>query len=86
MDLNELRGQIDDIDRQLTTLFCKRMDIVSAVAKYKQENNLPIYQKGREDAVLQRAASMIFQFIKKGEKMRFYSAPPQWLRSDIQTI
>lgn len=58
MDLTELRNKIDDIDRQLVKLFCKRMDIVQSVAKYKQENNLPIFQKGREDAVLEKAASM----------------------------
>lgn len=58
MDLNELRGEIDDIDRQLVKLFCKRMDVVASVAEYKQKNNLPIFQKGREDAVLQRVSTM----------------------------
>ena len=42
MDLKELRGQIDEIDDQLVSLFCRRMDIAAQVADYKKANGLPI--------------------------------------------
>lgn len=58
MDLNELRGQIDDIDRELVSLFCKRMDVVKSVAEYKREHNLPVLQTGRESAVLERVGKI----------------------------
>ena len=48
MDLSELRKQIDDIDDQLVSLFCQRMDIAAEIAKYKKENSLPIYVPARE--------------------------------------
>lgn len=55
--LDEYRKEIDDIDKELTKLFEKRMDVVLKVARYKQENNLNVLQKGREDDVLNKAVA-----------------------------
>ena len=40
MELNELRNQIDDIDRQLVSLFIRRMNVSAGVAEYKIKNNM----------------------------------------------
>ena len=67
MDLNELRQEIDQIDDQLVTLFCQRMDVAARVADYKRENNLPIFHPGRERAILQKVAD------KAGPEMGNYT-------------
>ena len=67
MDLNELRLEIDQIDDQLVTLFCQRMDVAARVADYKRENNLPIFHPGRERAILQKVAD------KAGPEMGNYT-------------
>ena len=36
--LDDYRKEIDDIDRELTSLFEKRMNVVLNVAKYKKDN------------------------------------------------
>ena len=57
MDINELRQQINEIDSELTALFNKRMNVALDIAKYKAENNLPVLDKTRERAVLDRVAA-----------------------------
>ena len=48
MDLKELRGQIDEIDKELVRLFGARMDVAAQIADYKKANNLPILVPARE--------------------------------------
>ena len=48
MNLEELRAQIDTVDASIVELFQQRMDIAAQIAKYKQENGLPILQSARE--------------------------------------
>ena len=57
MDLNKIRSEIDKIDDQLNELFRKRMDTVLKVAKYKQENNVPVLNKNREREIVHRMVS-----------------------------
>ena len=52
MDLNALRDQINQIDRQMVGLFKNRMQISADIAQYKTEHNLPIHNKAREREVL----------------------------------
>ena len=52
--LGEIRQEIDDIDRQLSALFAKRMDCSRRVAEYKLENGLPIFNREREEQVLDK--------------------------------
>lgn len=61
MNLQEIRNQIDEIDKQLTSLFETRMDIVKQVALFKQKENLPILQLDREQAVLTKVKENIKQ-------------------------
>ncbi len=51
-DLQSLRGQIDQIDRQMVELFRQRMDVTRRVGLYKAEHGLPVLDQERERQVL----------------------------------
>lgn len=53
-EIDDYRNKIDEIDKQITNLFEQRMDIVMKVGEYKKENNLPIFNKNREDEVIKK--------------------------------
>ncbi len=71
MDLSEIRKEIDSIDDELLALFLKRMELCNGVAKYKKENNMAVFQRGREDDILQRMQSKSPDRMKKGTRL-FY--------------
>lgn len=48
MDLNELRKEIDDVDRQIVALFEKRLEISEHMAEYKKNTGMPVQDKARE--------------------------------------
>ena len=52
--LDHRRNDIDQIDKALTNLFEKRMKVVSEISKYKRENNIPILNSKREEAVIEK--------------------------------
>lgn len=54
MDLTELRGQINEIDKELEALFMKRMDICLQVAEYKLKNGMEVFQSDREKEIIKR--------------------------------
>ena len=58
-DLKQLRQQINDIDQEMVKLFERRMKVSSKIAQFKRENNLPIYDKKREEQVLKRNCSLL---------------------------
>lgn len=58
-DLQEIRERIDEIDAQLVSLVQERMKCASDVADYKRENNMPIYDKKREDSKLKTLSGMV---------------------------
>lgn len=66
MDLNELRVEIDKIDRSLIELVSKRMDIAGEIAEYKKKNGLPILDSKREREKLVEISDMA------GDKMKEY--------------
>lgn len=83
MDLQSLRNEINGIDEQLQKLFNKRMELCFRVAEYKIENNLPVFQSGRENEILERvennapkglegASKVFFQNIMDISKCRQY--------------
>ncbi len=57
MDLEKARETIDRIDNELVKLFEERMEAVTEVAKFKKENNLPIFNGKREREVLDKVVS-----------------------------
>ncbi len=48
MDLDELRVEIDSVDRRMVELFEKRMDIASQIADYKIANGKKVFDRERE--------------------------------------
>ncbi len=48
MDLNDLRVEIDSVDKQFVDLFEKRMDIATAIADYKIANGKKVFDRDRE--------------------------------------
>ena len=67
MDMNSLRGKIDEIDDELVRLFVSRMEVAAQIADYKKANNLPIYVPSREREKLQDVAK------KAGPEMNNYT-------------
>lgn len=67
MDLQEIRGKLDQIDDQLIDLFSQRMRLVTQVAAYKKENGLPILDTGRERQIINRVS------LAAGEDMEHYA-------------
>ena len=56
MNLDEIRQEIDKLDGELLKLFVQRMKLCCDVAEYKAQNGLPIFQGGREKAILEKIA------------------------------
>jgi chorismate mutase len=45
--LEELRHQIDHVDKELYEIIAQRMDIVEEIGQYKKRNNVTVFQKNR---------------------------------------
>ena len=52
VELNELRDQIDAVDKQMLDLLAQRLALVEKVGEVKSEHGLPIYVPEREAAML----------------------------------
>lgn len=66
MDINELRLKIDQIDEDIINAFGRRMEVSAEIARFKQENNLPVHDPARERQKLFDLAS------KADEDMKTY--------------
>lgn len=58
-ELDRARETINEVDRQMAELFCRRMEAVKTVAKYKQERGLPVLDAAREAAVIERNSALV---------------------------
>lgn len=67
-DLNEARKKIEEIDEAMAKLFEERMKASFDIALYKKENNLPIYDKTREDFLINKNTN----YIKSEELKKHY--------------
>ena len=65
-DIQELRTEIDQIDRQIVDLLKQRLDTANEVAEYKRERNLPVLDSNRENALMQKISD------QAGEEMSPY--------------
>lgn len=54
MELQEIRNEIDRLDKQIQSLFEERMLLCQDVARYKKAHNMPVFQAGREQQILDR--------------------------------
>ena len=53
-DIQELRSEIDQIDRQIVSLLKQRLETANEVAEYKRERDLPVLDSRREQALMER--------------------------------
>ena len=74
VELNELRDQIDAVDKQMLDLLSQRLALVEKVGEVKSEHGLPIYAPDREAAML---ASRRQEAEKKG-------IPPQLIEDILR--
>lgn len=51
-ELNKLRNQIDEVDKQMVELLARRLSLVEQVGEVKSQHGLPIYAPDREAAML----------------------------------
>ncbi len=72
-DLEELRKEIDVIDRQLVALFEQRMEVVTGGAEYKLAHGLPVLNAGREQRVLEKCVSLL-------ENKDYSDAVTRWMQ------
>lgn len=56
--LEELRGQIEALDRELVTLIGKRHDLVLEIGRTKEELGRPVLDPPQEAKVVRRAAEI----------------------------
>jgi prephenate dehydrogenase len=55
-ELNDIRGQIDDLDDQIARLLNQRLELARQAGRIKSERGVAIHDAGREDQVLARAS------------------------------
>ncbi len=70
-ELSTLREKIDDIDRELVRLFCRRMDVAAEIGAYKKQAGKPVYDAARERAKLESVAALADEDYKNYTKMLY---------------
>ncbi|MEF9917671.1 MAG: chorismate mutase [Eubacterium sp.] len=57
--MEEIRDEINKVDREMALLFEKRMDLVCRIAEYKFINNEEIFDHEREKEVIEKNINTI---------------------------
>ena len=57
--LKEARLIINEVDSKMVELFKERMKAAKMVAEYKKENNLPVLDKAREEALINKNLGLL---------------------------
>ena len=60
--LDELRTEIEDIDRELVELIARRTYVADTIAEVKADLDLPTTDEGQEDKVMERAGENADKF------------------------
>ena len=55
--IDDLWQEIDRVDNQISKLFAERMALVLDIAKFKEQNNLPVLNATREREILERVTA-----------------------------
>ncbi|MBP5198325.1 MAG: chorismate mutase [Lachnospiraceae bacterium] len=58
MDIKDLRGRIDEIDKDMVGLLEERLDVSSQIAEYKIKNGKPVLDRSREQEVIDSVKAM----------------------------
>lgn len=62
MELDELREEIQEIDRDLVELIARRTYVADSIAQVKQAEGLPTTDEKQEERVMERAGENAAQF------------------------
>ncbi|MCC3865646.1 chorismate mutase [Terrisporobacter petrolearius] len=69
-NLKKYRDEIDEIDKQITELFERRMDISREISRCKKEQEIGILNARREEEVIQKNLSYLknkdYRFVLEG--------------------
>lgn len=57
--LEQARLIINEVDSQMVELFKERMNAARMVAEHKKENNLPVLDKAREEALIKKNIELL---------------------------
>lgn len=63
--LEDLRKEIDECDSEIIRLLKRRMEISREIGKIKKENNLPLYDGKREEALMEKLEGMSSEILSK---------------------
>lgn len=80
--LDEIRNELDEIDREIVALFEKRMELARSVAEYKLANGMPVLDRSREAAVLASRAAMLKDAYWSGNVCALYETIMAQSRSE----
>ncbi len=58
-DINETREKINVIDKEMTKLFCERMNLCKDIAEFKKANSMPVHNASREEAVINNNLKLV---------------------------
>ncbi len=72
MELKELNGRIEEIDRRIVELYCRRMDAARDVGRFKRENRIPIPDREQERKQLNAAAEQAGEEYEQGVRALYH--------------
>ena len=58
IDLDQIREDIDDVDRRLVSLLAERARLVEEVVHFKRAHHMAVVDRAREDRMLARIAEV----------------------------
>lgn len=72
--LDEWRREIDEVDKQIMNMLCKRFEITKKIRRFKKTNKLPVMDKAREEHIIREkigSSCLPRKFIKDLYKLIF---------------
>ena len=85
-ELEELRRELDEVDRELVRLFERRMALAGRVAACKIAAGRPVLDRTREEAVLASRAAMLENHAWEAEVRQLYETLMALSRGEQQRI
>ncbi|MBA1335255.1 MAG: Chorismate mutase I / Prephenate dehydratase [Firmicutes bacterium] len=72
-ELEKLRKEIDEIDKELVALFERRIEKALDIAEYKKKNGLPVFDQAREKEVIKKNISRLTDKHLEDETEEFFN-------------
>lgn len=88
MNINDLRDEINEIDKNMASLFEKRMEISSKIAQEKKILKLPIHNPDREEELMKKninylSDSSLIPYYKKFQE-NIFSLSKDYQKSKLE--